>query len=346
MEIKKFFGRLLAFVIISASIIASTILVAEFGPPDRVYPDNAFNAFPSNYVPPEYNTSKYNVLLDQHSHTIWSDGVLTPEQNIIWHIKHGFNAAVITDHHAIQGALEAQRIAREKYNDTFKVIIGQEWSNNRIHMNFIGINQLIFPAMTSTDTDIKSAIDAAHAQDAIVVVNHIPWSLRVGMDHPNRTKLVEWDVDYIEMVNENDYDNASVPYILNNTFGDITGTDMHSPSTVHGWTALWVSQFTEEAIFNQLLIRNTTVIYNQTGSLDYTAAPTDNPAYIALKPVVMFGNLFESIYNDGTTTLVLALVYLIGAFLVAEALRVVKQRYWIWVNKGKQSMKAPKEKVV
>ncbi|NMC06311.1 MAG: PHP domain-containing protein, partial [Candidatus Lokiarchaeota archaeon] len=187
-EVKKFLGRLLAFFIIGASIIATTILVAEFGPPERIYEADAFDAFPSNYSPPEFNSTRYNVLLDQHSHTIWSDGDLTPEQNIIWHIKHGFNAAVITDHHAIDGALEAQRIAREKYPG-FKVIVGEEWSNSRIHLNFLGVSSLILPNPIASDENIKAAIDAAHAQGALVTCNHIPWSLRVGMDHPNRTKL-------------------------------------------------------------------------------------------------------------------------------------------------------------
>ncbi|MEX2728394.1 MAG: PHP domain-containing protein, partial [Candidatus Sigynarchaeum springense] len=334
-EVKKFFGRMLAFVIIGAAIIATTILVAEFGPRDRIYSDDAFDAFPANYIPPEFNATRHNVLLDQHSHTVWSDGVLTPEQNIIWHIKHGFNAAVITDHNNIQGAQEAQRIAREKYDSVFKVIIGEEWTTGRIHMNFIGLTSAILPGLTNTDADIKAAIDAAHNQGALVTVNHIPWSLRQGMDHPSRNQLAAWGVDFIEMVNENEYDNASEPYILNNTFGAITGTDMHSPATVHGWTALWVPQFTEAAILAQLAIRNTTIVYNQTGSLDYTKPPSDNPAFLILKPVIMFGNLFEDIATDSTLTLVLGLSYLFGAFFVAEALRIVKRRYWEVVNAKK-----------
>ncbi len=335
-EVKKFFGRLLAFFIIGAAIIATTILVAEFGPPDVFYADDAFDAFPANYVPPEFNDSRYNVLLDQHSHTTMSDGALTPEQNIIWHIRHGYDAAIITDHHAIDAAKEAQRIAREKYPN-FKVIVGEEWSNNRIHLNFLGVTSLILANPISTDENIKAAIDAAHAQGALVTCNHIPWSVRVGMDQPNQTKLVEWGVDFIEIVNENDYDGVSVAWVLNNTLYPITGTDMHRPSTVneptkvHGWTQLWVASFTEEAIFNQLKIKNTTmdsIIYNATGSRDYTKPPSDNPWFLALKPVVMFGNLFEDIATDSTLTLVLGLSYLFGAFFVSEVLRVVKRRYW------------------
>nr|MDO8084569.1 PHP domain-containing protein [Candidatus Sigynarchaeum springense] len=330
-EVKKFFGRLIAFVIIGVAIIATTILVAEFGPPDRIYGEDAFNAFPSNYVPPEYNASRHNVLLDQHSHTIWSDGVLTPEQNIIWHIKHGFNAAVITDHNNIQGAQEAQRIAREKYDSIFKVIIGEEWTTSRIHLNFLGLSSVIIPGLTNTDDDIKAAIGAAHDQGALVTVNHIPWSLRQGMDHPSRAELVSWGIDFIEMVNENEYDNESEPFLLDPPCA-ITGTDMHAPADVHGWTALWVPEFTEQAIMAQLAIRNTTIIYNHTGSRDYTKPPMDNPAYLVLKPVVMFGNLFEDIATDSTLTLVLGLSYLFGAFFVAEALRIVKRRYWAVVN--------------
>jgi hypothetical protein len=202
-------------------------------------------------------------------------------------------------------------------------------------LNFLGVTSLVLPNPISTDENIKAAIDSAHAQGALVTCNHIPWSLRVGMDHPNRTKLVEWGVDFIEIVNENDYDNLSVPFVLNGSLHAITGTDMHGPTTVHGWTQLWVPTFTEDAIFAQLAMHNTTinsVIYNSTGSHDYTKPPTDNPWFLAVKPVVMFGNLFEDIATDSTLTLVLALSYLFGAFFVAEILRVVKRIYWESIN--------------
>ncbi len=337
-EIKKFFGRLLAFVIISASIIASTVLIANFPPPDRLYPVNAFDW---SYIPPEHDNTTFNVLFDQHSHTFYSDGVLSPEENIQWHLAHGFNAMALTDHDRIDGALEAQRIAREKYNDTIKVLVGMEWTTSRIHMNLLGISSWIFVPAIGTDTEIQAAIASTHAQGGIVVVNHIPWSLRVGMDHPNRSQLRGWGVDYIEIVNENDYDNDSIDFFHGTGVGNITGTDMHSPGTVHGWTQLSVPAFTEEAIFAALKARNTSIIYNNTGSPDHSLQPYENPAYTALEPIIIIGDTFENIYDEGVLAIVLAFLYLFAAFMVGEWLRVLKRRYWQRANAKNENTRAP-----
>jgi hypothetical protein len=37
-------------------------------------------------------------FLDTHAHSTASDGWMTPEQCIMWHIANGFNAFVLTDH--------------------------------------------------------------------------------------------------------------------------------------------------------------------------------------------------------------------------------------------------------
>jgi hypothetical protein len=196
-EVKKFFGRMLAFTIIAASIITVTVLLDQFGPANRMYQDYQFNFGPFDL--PEKDS---NVLLDQHSHTIHSDGVLTPKQNVLWHIAHGFNACVITDHHTIQGALEAKQYAEQNHAGEFIVIIGQEWNNDRIHMNFLGIDTLIPASYGSpSDAEIRNVINQVHAQGGLVTVNHIPWSLNVGLTHPNQTELWNWGVDFIEIVN-------------------------------------------------------------------------------------------------------------------------------------------------
>jgi len=331
-EVQKFFGRLIAYVVVCVAIIAACILITEFAAPkEKVYTNESFNSFPANYIPPELNKSRYNVLLDQHSHTIYSDGLLTPEQNIIWHIKHGYNAAVITDHQAIDGAMEAQRIAREKYNDTFKVIVGEEWTNVRVHMNLIGIQQTVAPVLivNATDDQIKTAIQETHRQGGLVVVNHIIWS---GITPSFRDQLRSWGADYIEIVNENVLDNDSWAYCNSTGMGKITGTDMHSPTTVYSWTTLGVQHFTEQAILDQLKLKNTSFIYEKNGSKDYTLPPADNPVYHYVAPILYFGNAFENIYEGGTVTLIMGLVYLFAGFAVAEVLRVVKRQYWQYVN--------------
>ena len=54
---------------------------------------------------------------------------MSPEDNILWHIANGYNAMVISEHNNLEGALVTQKLAREKYNDKIKVLIGTEYVN-------------------------------------------------------------------------------------------------------------------------------------------------------------------------------------------------------------------------
>ena len=328
---------MLACTIIAASIITTCVLLDQFGPPDRRYTDDQFEWGP--YAVPEYNASEYNVLLDQHSHTTYSDGVLSPRQNIMWHMAHGYNACVLTDHDNIEGALEARQIAESEFAGEFIVIIGQEWTTSRIHMNLIGITSLVpKPIGAPTDQDIQDAIDATHAQGGLVTVNHIPWSLRQGMDHPSRDDLYAWGVDFIEIVNGGEYDEESANFTHThpNIF-NITGTDMHGPGDVYCWTQVNVSSFTSAAIMAELSAGRTSFIYNSTGSIDLTGESQDNPAYEALKLPILIGDAIEDIYNGGAISIIIALSYLFGVFFIAELLRVVKRKYWAQINAKKAS---------
>ncbi|MFX0100421.1 MAG: PHP domain-containing protein [Candidatus Hodarchaeota archaeon] len=336
-EVKKFFGRMLAFTIITASIITVTVLLDQFGPPNRVYSDSQFNFGP--FDPSERDS---NVLIDQHSHTIYSDGLLTPKQNVLWHIAHGFNACILTDHHTIQGALEAKEYAEQNHAGEFIVIVGQEWNNDRIHMNFLGINTVI-PAQygAPSDEDIKNVIKKVHDQGGLVTVNHIPWSLREpwAANHPNQTELWNWGVDFIEIVNGAEYDEYSDDFINTTAtnMSKITGTDMHSPKNVHCWTQLNVSSLTEANIMTELAAGNTAMIYNGSVSIDETGEGQGNPAYEILKLPMWFGDVFEDIYYGGIETIVIALLYLFGVFFTAEALRILKRKYWAFINARKAS---------
>ncbi|MHA1401784.1 MAG: PHP domain-containing protein, partial [Candidatus Heimdallarchaeaceae archaeon] len=126
------------------------------------------------------------MLLDGHSHTYYSDGYLSPKQNLLWHISMGFNAIVLTDHNTFDGVEEIRRIAREEFNDTIKVLRGFEWTTDRCHLNVI-LPPEVEPeeyeslvtfksySYTPTDAEIKQLIDQAHNIGALVVVNHILW---------------------------------------------------------------------------------------------------------------------------------------------------------------------------
>ncbi|MCK5159608.1 MAG: hypothetical protein KAR08_10650, partial [Candidatus Heimdallarchaeota archaeon] len=84
---------------VSLVLIISSVLIAYF-PPSKVDYDNESFNFRLN---PTYNETQFNIVFDQHSHTKYSDGVLTVEQNILWHLAHGFNAMALTDHNTMKG---------------------------------------------------------------------------------------------------------------------------------------------------------------------------------------------------------------------------------------------------
>lgn len=61
------------------------------------YPDKNWKGV-TPHIPPGYDGKKYHIVFDHHSHTNYSDGVLSIKQNVEWHLAMGFNALAITDH--------------------------------------------------------------------------------------------------------------------------------------------------------------------------------------------------------------------------------------------------------
>jgi len=78
-------------------------------------------------------------VYDLHSHTTFSDGVLTPEELITRAKNRGINVLAITDHDDISGLSAAQRCA---VSEDITVINGIElsvtWKKNHIHV--VGLN--------------------------------------------------------------------------------------------------------------------------------------------------------------------------------------------------------------
>ena len=247
-----------------------------------VYSDNDWkDVIP--HTPPGYDKTKYNVVFDHHSHTKFSDGALTIKQNVEWHIAMGYNALVITDHNNMHH-LEEINTVREEYVEMGVLILsGIEWTTNKIHLNLLGLSKWETKiSYKTTEDDIIETINKAHDLGAIVVCDHIPWSIYEFhmKDHPSREKLLDWGIDYIEIINddskpENVYDHESYDFCTkhNNEIGMITGTDMHRPDGlagggVHGWTLLNIKEFTEDALMEELRKKNTNIIYSKTSYLD------------------------------------------------------------------------------
>ncbi|KAK9767514.1 hypothetical protein K7432_002656 [Basidiobolus ranarum] len=256
----------------------------------------------------DVNFGSYNVVLDGHTHTVYSDGRLTPEQIIQLSIANGYNAIVVSDHNTIEGGLEAQRIAREKYKDQIVVIPGQEYSSCRIHMNFLNINETIpFGPPFPTNEDLRKAIDRVHELGGLAVVNHIPWSNTTTYgyqvarlpDHPSREELVELGIDGIEVVNGDTLDLQSLDFIEQhpNQLFSITGGDVHYPGAAYAWTVMNVANFTVEGIMGELRKRKTSFLFNPTGTRPRVYAPI-NSAFEKVAPLTFLGDYFGNFYDD------------------------------------------------
>ena len=242
----------------------------------KIYTDNDWKGI-TPHIPPGYDNNKYNVVFDHHSHTNYSDGKLTIKQNVEWHIAMGFNAIAITDHNNLR-YLEKIEGIKQHYAGKVILLSGFEWTTVRLHLNILGISKWDERVpYKPKDEKIIDVIDKVHDQDGIVVCNHIPWSTYEAKykNHPSREKLLDWGVDYIEIVNddslpENVYDKESVEFCNKHKgqIGMITGTDMHTPDGlasggVHGWTLLNVKESTEEALMEELRKKNTEILYSE-----------------------------------------------------------------------------------
>jgi hypothetical protein len=230
------------------------------------YPNDLWKSVPT-YNPPGLEKSRFNVVFDHHSHTIYSDGTLTVRQNVEWHRIMGYNALAITDHNNMRHRDDLSEIKEEYAQKGMILSSGFEWTTIRIHLNFLGISKWDERVpYKPKDAKIIEVIENVHDQGGIVVCNHIPWSIIEAKykNHPTQEKLLEWGIDYIEIVNddslpENVFDKASYDFCLNNKgrIGMLTGTDMHDPyslesSGVHGWTLMNLKVKTEENLIKKL----------------------------------------------------------------------------------------------
>jgi hypothetical protein len=348
-DVARGFAHFFIFTFVVAAIVVAGIVAENNAPPMYSYSSGFDSGNP--YMPPEFNKTNYNILFDQHSHTTASDGDLTVEENLLWHISQGYNACVLTDHGTFENSYIMRDLARNSYNDTIKILIGEEWSTDRIHMNFIlppnitpsELETIPDPIDNPTDQDIQDMINLIHGLNGLVIVDHFPWSiLAAHMDtHPTRQQVINWGADFIEIVNGWDFDLPSYQLCEEQNVGLITGTDMHSPYGVYGWTTINVSTYTEQAIFNELQARRTNIIYNQTGAL-YSSDTILNPNYLWLQPLISIGRAMK-VYDLGNdeydwTGITIALTFAYGFFIVAEVFRILNNKFWAKVNNKRNKL--------
>ncbi len=329
--------HLFIYFLIVGSVMVFSVIIAKFGPAERKYYDDSWDDV-EPFVP---NTNiTYDILFDQHSHTKYSDGKMTIRQSIEWHKALGFNAFAITDHNSLKNSEEIAELAQE-YKDEIIVLQGMEWTTRRLHLNFLGIKEwnLSIP-LNPTNDEIIEAINEVHSQGGVITANHLVYSeSSFGNISPSRNQLLSWGVDYFEVVNGQVFDLKSYNFYLehNDTIGLITGTDMHSPDKSDGgkvfaWTALNVTEFTEEALMEQLRVRKTLFIIDSFG-VEILGKYKDNLVYDIFQPFYELGTglihlylRFDKSYSPFVRIVVIVfIVYSFGIFIFLEIILAVRR---------------------
>ena len=104
---------------------------------------------------------------DIHIHSKFSDGKNTIAQILDYvEKKTDLNVIAITDHDTIEGAILAQKIAKEK-KYRFEVIIGEEISTQKGHLIGLFLQERIKKGMT-----VRETIEAIKKQNGLVIAPH------------------------------------------------------------------------------------------------------------------------------------------------------------------------------
>ncbi|KAI9474140.1 MAG: polymerase/histidinol phosphatase-like protein [Benjaminiella poitrasii] len=261
---------------------------------------------PRSYLTPYNTTFQYNVLMNGHAHSTYSDGKMNVRQLLEWHLANGYNAVAVTDHNTIKGGLKAEKLALEEYNNSIVVIPGMEYTCCRIHMNFLGINETVqATAPFPTDEELQRVINRVHELDGLVIVNHIPWSnttqngyqLPRLPNHPSIEQLISWGVDGFEIVNQETFDLASYRATNEHSLIQMVGMDIHHPSV---GAQVWLtvnSTLDRAAIMNEIRNRRTSFLFDPAGTRPrvYVDSPS---SYLALTPLSYLGDYFGMFYSD------------------------------------------------
>lgn len=164
--------------------------------------------------------------IDFHSHTIWSDdSLLMPADLVKAARKKGLDKIVVTDHNAIGGALEAQKLAPDL------VIVGEEVMTTTGEILAAYVQELIPSGLTPLE-----ALKRLRDQGAFI-----------GLSHPfDRHRLGGWTLvelegmlsylDALETLNARtihaEDNQRAVDFALAHHLSAIAGSDSHAGSEV------------------------------------------------------------------------------------------------------------------
>jgi len=130
------------------------------------------------------------VLANFHTHTTQSNGFLTPEQAVVWHLNRGYKVVAITDSNTVKGGEIARKFV-EQTGLRVTLLVGEEF-RGKTHLVLLNIKSDISPKAF----DVPGAIREAKRQGGIAIAAH-PWTSKHSVED-----LVRWGIDGFEVVNE------------------------------------------------------------------------------------------------------------------------------------------------
>jgi predicted metal-dependent phosphoesterase TrpH len=144
------------------------------------------------------------LLVDFHSHTQYShDGrhSFTPEANMRWHARQGFEAGFITDHNRTEASKIAHDESKAEWRATgYESLEGEEVSLLKTHLVLLGNRERIDNSPYDSDTSrISTFVRDMHRQGFLVVAS-LPeyWFYHWGKGVQD---FVDWGMDGFEIIN-------------------------------------------------------------------------------------------------------------------------------------------------
>jgi len=148
-----------------------------------------FVPLPTNTI---RNTDPEKILIDFHCHSTYShDGLITPEAQVRWHQRNGFDAFFFSDHNILEPTRDFIR-AQEKNSPELVLLPGEEFSGDS-HLLLLGVDSTF---QTSHFTD-ETVVREVKRQKGLVFVAHW-WSRH---QFPIQ-KYIDWGVDGFEIAKQ------------------------------------------------------------------------------------------------------------------------------------------------
>ncbi|MHA1683239.1 MAG: PHP domain-containing protein [Promethearchaeota archaeon] len=307
-----FVGRFLSYTGFIMTGIAASVITSVLGPPRFMYNLKSWQDERFHYKPLLEAEEKEAgvVLLDTHSHTLASDGKMTYEQSVWYHIAMGFTAMAFTDHETLGDVVEIKRL-QEEYRDKMIILQGIEIGTKIGHVCVIGVetwDQSRYKSL-SGEQKVMKIVEMARDQNAVVSINHYPWSTggeKPRFDpsvHLSRDRALELGFQLMEACNWDDdispIDMASYIFCRDHDgIGSCAATDIHAPEKdkLYGWTKVNPRAFSEAALMDELRAGRTDVLF-QPGGAPYPTLHDESLAYRAFRPLYMVGDMFVTLHQ-------------------------------------------------